>query len=202
MPFCPRCGKEVPVEANYCPHCGSHVREGVDRDQRADTGLGLLMADSGAQRNWLSRIAAYVIDSIVVGVAALVVGWLLTFPLIFGPLLRGNWWTWRGFIGLPFSLGVIQVFYFSLMERGYGSSIGKQALGLMVVDEMGKPPSFSEALIRNLSKIYWALLLLDILLGLITRFDPRQKYTDQIAGTKIISLRGSHRSRHNDPPIS
>ena len=30
MPFCPRCGKEVSPEANYCPSCGAHLNGNND----------------------------------------------------------------------------------------------------------------------------------------------------------------------------
>ncbi|RLI10422.1 hypothetical protein DRO42_01305 [Candidatus Bathyarchaeota archaeon] len=190
MPFCPNCGREVPRGAVYCPFCGSQVRRGAEEDWKVGTGLDLLMMDREVQWNWGSRLVAYIIDSIIVGVTAAVIGWLLTFPLIIGALINGRWWTWRGVFGLPLSMGVVQVLYFTLIEGGYGASIGKQFMGLKVVDAEGNPPSFMKALIRNISKVYWALLLLDILIGLLSRFDPRQKYTDQIAGTKVISLRG------------
>lgn len=183
------------MEAIHCTYCGSQVRRGADRDWKAGTGLDLLMVDSRVRGNWMSRLVAYVIDSIVVGVATLIVGWLLAFPFIIGAMLKGDWWTWRGFLGLPFSVGVVQVFYFTLIEGGYGASIGKQVVGLRVVDSEGDPPSFTKALIRNLSKIHWALLLFDIFIGLMSRFDPRQKYTDQVAGTKVVSLRGGHLDR-------
>ena len=97
-------------------------------------------------------------------------------------------------------MGVVQVFYFTLIEGGYGASIGKQVVGLRVVDAEGDPPSFTRALIRNLSKIHWALLLFDIFIGLMSRFDPRQKYTDQVAGTKVVSLRGGHLGRPQRSP--
>gem|GEM_PF-216091 len=191
MPFCPRCGEEVPKGAIYCPHCGYQMRKGVDEDWKAGTGLDLLMVDDDLRRNWVSRLIAYLIDSVIVGVATVLVGWLLMFPLVIETLLRGGWSTWRGGFGLPFSMGVVQVIYFTIIEGGYGASIGKQVIGLKVVNVDGEPPGFTAALVRNVSKVYWALLLLDLFIGLLSRADPRQKFTDQIAGTKVINLRGS-----------
>jgi len=201
VPFCPKCGKEVPYGAIYCPYCGSQVRRGVEQDWKAGTGLDLLMADSRVQRNWMLRVVAYLIDSVIIGVATAIIGFLLTFPLIIEALLRGGWGTWRGFFGLPFSLGVVQVLYFTLVEGRYGASIGKRVMGLKVIDADGGPPSFTEALIRNVSKVYWALLLLDVFIGLLSRFDPRQKYTDQIAGTKVVSLGAARFSRSAVRPM-
>ena len=191
MPFCPSCGKEVSREAIYCPYCGSQVRRGADEDWKAGTGLDLLMVDKGVQFNWVNRLVAYLIDSIIVGIATFIVSWLLTIPFIINALLTWSWSTWRGAFGLPFSMGVVQVIYFTLIEGGYASSIGKQIMGLKVVDIEGNPPTFFKALVRNISKVYWALLLLDVFIGLLSRADPRQKYTDQMAGTKVASLRVS-----------
>lgn len=174
----------------YCPFCGSQVRRSVDEDWKAGTGLDLLMVDSEVRLNWVGRLVAYFIDSVIVGVVTLLAGLMLMFPLFISTLLRGGWSTWRGAFGLPFSMGVVQVIYFTLIEGGYGASIGKQIMGLRVVDAGGNPPSFPRALVRNISKAYWALLLLDVFIGLVSRADPRQKYTDQIAGTKVVSLRG------------
>jgi len=188
MPFCPNCGKEVPKKAIYCPYCASQVRRGVDEDWKAGTGLDLLLGDLSVQMNWTSRLIAYIIDSIIVGVTAFIVGWLLTIPLIIGALTRGEWLTWRGAFGLPFSIGMVQVVYFTLLEGGYGASIGKQIMGMKVLDVEGNPISFTHALVRNISKVFWALLLLDTFIGFISLGDPRQKYTDQIAGTRVVGL--------------
>lgn len=190
MPFCPNCGKEVFRWAIYCPYCGSQVRRSVEEDWKAGTGLNLLMMDIRVQWNWISRLFAYLIDSIIVGVSTFLVGWILMFPLIIDTLLRGGWSTWRGAFGLPFSLGVVQVFYFTLVEGIYGTSIGKQILVLKVVDTDGNPPSLPKAIVRNISKVYWALLLFDVFIGLLSRADPRQRYTEQIAGTRVVGLRG------------
>jgi len=27
MPFCSKCGKEVPVDANFCPSCGNNLKQ-------------------------------------------------------------------------------------------------------------------------------------------------------------------------------
>ena len=31
MPFCPKCGAEIPEEAEFCPYCGTRLREGKAR---------------------------------------------------------------------------------------------------------------------------------------------------------------------------
>ena len=61
-------------------------------------------------------------------------------------------------------------------------------LGFKVTTLDGKTPTIEKALIRNISKIHGALLLLDFLLGLVTPGDPYQKYTDRIAGTRVVKM--------------
>ncbi len=64
--------------------------------------------------------------------------------------------------------------------------MGKRIMGLRVITLGGETPSLEKAFIRNISKIYWILLLLDVIGGLATSGDPRQKYSDRFAGTLII----------------
>jgi len=200
MPYCPKCGKEVPKKAIYCSSCGSQVRRGADEDWKAGTGLDLLLGDATVQLSWARRLIAYLIDSFIVSIAVFVLGLVLAIPLIIGSIFRGSWLTWRGAFGLPFSIGVVQVFYFTLAEGGYGASIGKQIVGLEVTDLDGNPVSFSRALVRNISKVFWALLLLDVFIGLFSLADPRQKYTDQVAGTRVVGRRTRFFAREVSPP--
>lgn len=200
MPYCPKCGKDVPKKAIYCPSCGSQVRKGTDEDWKAGTGLDLLLGDAMVQMNWARRLVAYLIDSFIISVAVFVVGLVLAIPLIIGSLFRGSWLTWRSAFGLPFSIGIVQVFYFTIAEGGYGASIGKQVVGLEVTDIEGNPIGISRALVRNISKVFWALLLLDVFIGLFSVADPRQKYTDQIAGTRVVGRKTSYFTQKAAPP--
>jgi len=47
------------------------------------------------------------------------------------------------------------------------------------------------AFIRNISKIYWIIVLIDTVIGLATIGDPHQKLTDRIAGTIVVSTGAS-----------
>jgi len=199
MPFCPECGKEVSEGAVFCPNCGSQVRRGGDQGWKAGTGFDLLLADGRVQRNWSRRVVAYIIDSVIVALTTAIVGALLVLPLVISTLMEGRLWTWRGFFGFPFSMGVVQIFYFTLLEGGYGASVGKQIMGLEVVNARGGRPTIANALVRNISKVFWALLLLDVFIGLVSRFDPRQKFTDQISGTRVVYVGEGSRSRVSRP---
>ncbi|MCW4031116.1 MAG: zinc ribbon domain-containing protein [Candidatus Bathyarchaeota archaeon] len=56
---------------------------------------------------------------------------------------------------------------------------------------MGKSSFFDLALIRNISRIYWILVLIDTVIGLATKGGTHQKVTDRVAGTTVVSTGAS-----------
>ncbi len=144
-----------------------------------------MMKESRAQTYWVRRILAFVIDAVIVFVAVGILVALTALPfLIFsGPGVFG------AVIGGVFTFlsGVLLVLYFTAAEVLSGSSIGKRVLGLKVIAAGGKLPNAGEALVRNLSKFYWLLLLLDIIVGLATSKGYTQKYSDRLMGTSVVN---------------
>ena len=65
MPFCARCGAQVPGGAAFCPSCGSPVGA-ADAQQVPVSGISTVSRDVQAQEYWVKRLLAYVIDAIVV----------------------------------------------------------------------------------------------------------------------------------------
>jgi len=55
----------------------------------------------------------------------------------------------------------------------------------------GQKPPLDLAFIRNISKIYWILVLIDTVIGLATKGGTHQKVTDRIAGTTVVSTSAS-----------
>ena len=68
-------------------------------------------------------------------------------------------------------------------------TLGKSIMGLKVTNINGDRPTLGQAFIRNISKIYWILLLLDVIVGLAVQTDYKQKYSDKYAGTIVVSIR-------------
>ncbi|MDR2967322.1 MAG: RDD family protein [Methanobacteriaceae archaeon] len=62
-------------------------------------------------------------------------------------------------------LPVFILFYFVLLEKKKGTTIGKDILDLKVVSEDGENISYREAIIRNLSKLYWIPIIFDLIIG-------------------------------------
>jgi uncharacterized RDD family membrane protein YckC len=149
------------------------------------SGFDAVMKESGAQSYWIKRIVAFVIDAIIVYIVLGIIVTTVALPFLF---LGGAYYYYTVFAG-TFAVvgGLILVLYFTLAEVTIGGSLGKRFMGLKVVAASGRLPNFGEAFIRNISKIYWILLLLDVIVGLATAKDYTQKYTDRMVGTNVVA---------------
>ncbi|MEM0286816.1 MAG: RDD family protein [Nitrososphaerota archaeon] len=142
-----------------------------------------LIEDRALQRYWITRIVAYLIDLFLVSFFLIIVysladAVLLRFvlpPDPFAPLLA--------FEGLGF--GLTMVIYATLAEAYYGKTLGKKLMYMHTQSGKGTKPSIQASIVRNISKIHWLLLLLDILAGLIARGDAHERYLDRIASTRV-----------------
>ena len=147
--------------------------------------------------HWLLRLVAFIIDSIIVGIVAFIIYFFLILIIVSG----GFWFVLGPIILLGFLLGVLELLYFMFMDTYYGGTLGKRIMGLHVQMEDGSKVTFEKAFIRNISKIFWLFLLLDWILGVATPGrDSRQKYTDRIAGTTVVSLKSAFSSAAAPPP--
>ncbi|MFP3985178.1 MAG: RDD family protein [Candidatus Bathyarchaeia archaeon] len=142
-----------------------------------------------ATNHWLLRFLALVVDSIILGIVAYVLVYFVIFPLLWG----ADWWIlvgWGLWLWISLSLGILMILYYVVMEVSSGATLGKKVMGLQVQMVDGSRVTFDKAFIRNISKIFWLFLLLDWIMGFATPgSDPRQKYTDRIAGTTVVSLK-------------
>ena len=192
--FCPRCGNTVPDGATFCPNCGAPLQAGASTStppyagsttaQSAPvSGFETLTKDQKAQEYWLWRFVAFVVDAVIVYIVLAVLTALIALPALFsgGTNLFGV-----VFGGLAFLWGIIFVLYFMFTEASSGASLGKRIFHLRVVSRTNSNPTYGEAFVRNISKIYWLLLLLDVIVGLAISRDYQEKYTDHLMGTKVI----------------
>lgn len=174
--YCVKCGKALPEDAGFCPSCGAAVKPGLQGTAAERIGQDRLL-----QQHWIKRIIAAVIDSLIVGLSTAILTIAIFFPVFWvSPLAVFNW------LSFPFAVGLVSVLYFTLIESIYGSTIGKGIIGLKVEAEDGGRPSLERAFVRNVSKIYWVLLLLDVIGGFLVAQDPHQKYSDRIAHTTVV----------------
>lgn len=186
MAFCAKCGKELPEGATFCPACGTPVQPTASAAAPAAgpvSGVDALMKEKGAQEYWLKRFLALLVDAIIVGiVVAIIVGLAAGSAFVFGGFAPVTFF----FGTFALAAGIILILYFPLMESTSGATLGKKVLGLKVVSKTGGNPSFGEAFVRNVSKIYWVLLLLDVIVGLAISKGYQQKYSDHLMGTSVV----------------
>lgn len=91
-----------------------------------------------------------------------------------------------GFIGLG---GFILFLYSAVFEYAFGATLGKMIMGLKVVSIQGKL-EFPNALIRNITKIYALLLIIEFIVTLVVETtDAHQRYLDKLAKTTVIEKR-------------
>ncbi len=193
MPFCTKCGNAIPDNAAFCPNCGASAAQGgysggaaAAPSAAGETEFDRLTKDARTQDLWLKRVIAYIIDAIIVGIAAGIISLILF--LIIGV---GIGLTFFGSILYPFSAftgvsGLLFVAYFTLADYYYHRTIGKSLMNLRVTTTDGSRLDIGKALIRNISKIYWLFLLLDLIIWFVTHIRPGQKLTDHIANTNVV----------------
>ena len=163
---------------------------------QSPTGFELLRDDKNVQNHWARRLVAFIIDAVIVTVVLAIIAIVVSIPFIIGFSFPSTavgafpaWWKawWNAWWGL--SLGglipLVVFLYFFLAEGLYGRTLGKEIMGLQVRRVDGKPMDLRSSLVRNVSKIYWVLLLIDGAVGLGTHGDMSQKWSDRYIGTKV-----------------
>ena len=186
MAFCAKCGKELPARATFCPSCGAPVEPASATATAAPvSGVDAVMKEPAAQSYWVKRLIALFVDGLIIGIVVVIIAALAASSLfLFGGGFLAPFGVFFGAFAAV--VGIILIFYFPIMETTSGATFGKKFLGLKVVSKSGGNPTFVEAFIRNISKIYWLLLLLDVIIGLAVSKGYQQKYSDHLVGTSVV----------------
>jgi len=167
----------------FCANCGAPVGRSSSPSDAALSGIDALMKQPAAQSYWTKRLLAFVIDVIIVVIILVVAAALIAIPTL---VLSGTAALTSLFAGVfPIAAGLIIFLYFIVAEVTRGATIGKQIFHLKVVGPSGGNPTFVQSLVRNLSKIYWILLLIDVVVGLATSKQYNQKFSDHLVGTTV-----------------
>jgi len=137
--------------------------------------LDYLSHYQGLQVHWAKRFVAIVLDAIFVVIPVYVF-------MVFVSWLVGGIW----FVGVG---GVFLFLYSTILEYAGGATIGKAIMGLKVVSTQGKL-ELPSAMLRNITKIYALLLLIEFIVTLfVETTDVHQRYTDKLAKTTVIEKR-------------
>lgn len=187
MPYCPKCGKEIPADAKFCMNCGATLEP---------TSVPLPSAPSGYTPpsplgDLGSRIVAGIVDYIIIGIVVgilsifLIVPWAMTGSGMMGTFGAAGWMNgiW-GIIGLMWLLWLV---YFTYFEGTSGQTIGKKLTHIKVIKENGSKCDFGSALVRNILRIIDHLPFLYILgIILIAATDKKQRLGDMLAKTLVV----------------
>jgi len=159
---CPSCGLQVREEARACLSCGEILRKKVAPTERIQAVAGVptwFALDTsrtpesvyGAGR--LERILALFIDSLIVGLAMLLLivalgGGTLSFEVNLGGESTADW----RFIPV---LALQAAYYIIFPATRWSATPGKKLLGLRIVDMDEQPISFFQSLVRVFFQQFW-----------------------------------------------
>jgi uncharacterized RDD family membrane protein YckC len=126
------------------------------------------------------RLIAQVIDTVVLIVLFLLVGFVLSGSFTF---------EYQGEAAYPFlsAYGLIVLLYFAILEGTMGATFGKKLVKIKVVREDGSACGIVPAFVRTLLRIIDGLPFLYIIgMVLIARSDKKQRLGDRLAKTVVI----------------
>src|SRR2546426_8852524 len=193
--YCWKCGSELREDAAFCSKCGASVRGTMG--VQSPTGFELLRDDKTVQNHWLRRLIAFVIDAIIVTVVLAIIAIVVSVPFFIAlnfpsttvgvfPAWWNAWWgAWLGGL-IPFVIFL----YFFLTEGLFGRTLGKEIMGLRVQRVDRESMDLRSSLVRNISKISWVLLLIDVAVGLVAHRGESQKWGGRYMWTKAEGKKG------------
>jgi len=204
--FCSKCGAALAADTAFCQSCGNPVtRTAVANVNPAavspHAGVGAIVyASNVAYAGFWLRFVAHLIDSVIIGIAAL----FLIVPLFFlmggmaiigslprGEIARPDIGQFSALLSLIFVLagvGVIgQWLYFAYLESGEKQGTwGKQILGIYVTDLAGSRITFGRASGRFFAKIISGLIPLGIGYIMAGFTERKQALHDMIASCLVL----------------
>lgn len=125
------------------------------------------------------RVIAYVLDFIVISAFM----WIVSF---FVSLMVAPVDTYKVYNYFVYVVPVLIYVYFVLTEKFFGASIGKSLMFLEVRSKNGAKISWPQAIVRNLTKIYWIPIIFDWAIGKILKTD---RILNNITRTIVINDR-------------
>ncbi len=135
------------------------------------TGFDIMEYDSSLRRLWARRIVADLIDFVITLVLAFSITYIIPLNLLF----------------IIFILqGIIWFLYSVIFDIISGKTPGKYVTKIKAVSFIGNLNTW-QAVGRNLTKISWIIFAGDIIAGLSTEGDPRQRISERLLDSLVIS---------------
>ena len=183
MPYCNKCGNELPEGAKYCPVCGTAVSTEEAPAASAVPTVSAAPEVSGLKLAfWWERFVAWLIDAVIIGV---VVGILGLFSLLAGVTWWSGWPSWLPFFNFNIG-GVLYFLYWMFMDGAYGQSFGKMIMRLKVTRLDGNEIGMGNAAVESLGKAF--LLPLDCILGWFLYPRRKQRIFNYLSQTIVIKI--------------
>ena len=123
------------------------------------------------------RVVAYILDFFVVSAFMWIVSSLCY-------LLMNPYETYSVYQFFPVILPIIILLYFILLEKTKGATVGKALMYLEVRSRNGARINWAQAIVRNLSKVYWVPIIFDWAIGKI--FKSNNRILGDITKTVVI----------------
>lgn len=123
------------------------------------------------------RIAAYLADFFVVSAFM----WIVSFVLY---LLANHYSMNSLYSYFPYVVPVLIMVYFVVCEKYKGATVGKALLYLQVRSNNGEYVSWQQAIVRNLTKIYWFPIIFDWAIGKI--LGKNDRILNSITKTRVF----------------
>ena len=112
------------------------------------------------------RVIAYILDFFVVSAFMWIVSYLCY-------LLMNPYETYSVYQFFPVILPIIILLYFILLEKTKGATVGKALMYLEVRSRNGARINWAQAIVRNLSKVYWVPIIFDWAIGKLLKSNNR-----------------------------
>ena len=130
------------------------------------------------------RVVAYILDFFVVSAFMWIISYFAYFFINYFNIFQ----IYHYFV---FILPILILLYFTILEKNIGATVGKRLMFIEVKSavprrgRLGRDYSitYSQALIRSLSKIYWFPIIIDVILGRIT---GKTRLLDGITRTTVV----------------
>ena len=130
------------------------------------------------------RVVAYILDFFVVSAFMWIISYFAYFFINYFNMFQ----IYHYFV---FILPILIILYFTILEKNIGATVGKRLMFIEVKaavprrGRLGRDYSitYSQALIRSLSKIYWFPIIFDVILG---KFTGKTRLLDGISRTTVV----------------
>ena len=158
--FCRSCGTEMKEDKTFCPNCG----------EKTGNNLVFVYNETIVSENYagfLDRLKAMLVDMAIMVAVNIILSIILPAKAISGVL---------GLLTMGYYI------YFESSEKQ--GTIGKQVIGLTVVDKDGQRIGVGKAALRYFSRILSSILFIGYIMVAFTA--KKQGLHDMIAGTYVV----------------